>query len=173
MDQVLFDFVSAACKLHNWPLSTVTKHHWWRDMGVSDDDFWQPIHDAGITFWANLDSFPWTRELLAYVDNQFRLKDGNCWTICTSPSRCPDSRIGKLASLHSQGIMPPIPVLFSSEKEKYATEDTILIDDNEEVIRRFRAAGGKGIVFPTPYNEHGDYSSDPVAFIKIMVENVS
>lgn len=58
MDGVLCDFVGAACKLHGRDPATVTHWNFFKDWGMTAEEFWRPIHEAGEDFWANLEPYP-------------------------------------------------------------------------------------------------------------------
>lgn len=172
MDGLLTDFVSAACKLHKKPFSSVTDSRMDITWRMSTDEFWEPIFADGVSFWEGLNPYSWTTELVALLVDKFRLSDDHCWTICTSPTQQPECKTGKLAWLKKHNIKPPIPPLFKKDKARYATRDTILIDDTERVIDQFIIAGGIGILFPAPWNRYGGFSSDPVAWVRESLDMI-
>lgn len=68
MDGVLADFCGAAfrCHGHNYDHDTYPRNEWEiaKVLGVTMDEFWKPIDDAGIEYWANLEPLSWAADLL-------------------------------------------------------------------------------------------------------------
>lgn len=105
-----------------------------------DAAFWQPISDAGASFWANL---PWMsdgQELWRYIK---RYKPN----ILSSPSQDPSSKVGKEAwcKMHINNQYKKIYFYQRAYKQMFAGPERILIDDMEQTIREWNNAGGIGI----------------------------
>lgn len=104
----------------------------------NDDNFWDPINDAGYDFWFNLE---WTKdgkELWDYIkDHQPEL--------LSAPSRQNDSRVAKHDWVDRE--LPNTHLILRSAKHKkdFATPNSILIDDRLDNIIGWREAGGIGI----------------------------
>ena len=163
MDGVLCNFVDSAAKLHGKDASLVT--HWGIDecWGLTEDEFWEPIHRQGRSFWYNLEKYPWTDELISLVESY--AKDVY---ICTTPCRDPDSLKGKLEWI--QDKLPPkyaSRYIMTGHKQLMSKPDTLLIDDSDANIDKF-LRGGKGevITFPRPWNSFRDKADDPLTHIK-------
>lgn len=164
MDGVIADFNGGAAKLFD--RSPETTYVWgfhkknWR---LSDKEFWDTIDANSPNFWKFLPTYPWTFDMVQMMDAHF----GRGWLICSTPGgnvvKC---KKGKRQWLTRLNIRSPIPVLFTDEKERYATLDSILIDDKPKTIDVFNAAGGRGILFPAPWNKYEAFDSDPVTFIE-------
>ena len=86
LDGVLRDFVAASLRVHGREgLASPDFPNTWNYFeawGMNADQFWQPIHDTGSDFWANLKPFP---EMKAIVDCVGRLDPD--FRICTTPSQ--------------------------------------------------------------------------------------
>ena len=95
----------------------------------------------GVRYWAGMPWMPDGEKLYKHIK---KYKP----TILTSPSRDESSRIGK--GVWIKRNMPNTPYKFgykASGKAKYATPSSILIDDREDNINAWKAAGGIGILF--------------------------
>lgn len=108
----------------------------------ADEQFWDLVDkQIGVRFWAGMPWMPEGEKLYQYIKKSKP-------TILTSPSRDESSRIGK--GVWVKRNMPNVPVKFgykASGKAKYAGPNKILIDDREDNIQAWKAAGGIGILF--------------------------
>jgi len=108
----------------------------------ANEQFWDLIdNQIGVRFWAGMPWMPEGEKLYQYIKKSKP-------TILTSPSREESSRIGK--GVWVKRNMPNVPVKFgykASGKAKYAGPNKILIDDREDNIAAWKAAGGIGILF--------------------------
>ena len=108
----------------------------------ANEQFWDLIDkQIGVRYWAGMPWMPEGEELYKYIK---KYKP----TILTSPSRDESSRIGK--GVWVKRNMSGTPVKFgykASGKSKFAGPNKILIDDREDNIAAWKAAGGIGILF--------------------------
>ena len=105
----------------------------------AQEEFWDLIDkQIGVRFWVGMPWMPEGEKLWKYV-KPFKP------TILSSPSRDESSRIGK--GLWVKRNIPGTPLKLSFNKEQYATPTSILIDDRESNITKWKSAGGIGIRF--------------------------
>jgi hypothetical protein len=137
MDGVLVDFVNGYEKFTGKKLGGFTH-------GQANKDFWndfkQVASDKGVSetdFWANLKWLPDGKQLLTYLKSHSP-------TILSAPGRNPESKEGKQIWIKRE--MGNIPYILAYDKSKYATSDSILIDDREDFISKWKAKGGIGIL---------------------------
>lgn len=130
MDGVLVDFEKGYREL----TGTYSKNH------PDNKAFWQPISDAGASFWANLDWMPDGEELWRYIK---KYKPN----ILSAPSQDPSSRVGKEAwvKMHLKNSYNKLYLYSRANKKLFAGENRILIDDMQQTIDEWNAAGGIGI----------------------------
>jgi len=130
MDGVLVDFEKGYREL----TGTYSKNH------PDNKSFWQPISDAGASFWANLDWMPDGEELWRYIK---KYKPN----ILSAPSQDPSSRVGKEAwvKMHLKNNYNKLYLYSRANKKLFAGENRILIDDMQQTINEWNAAGGIGI----------------------------
>jgi cytidyltransferase-like protein len=104
-----------------------------------DGDFWQPITDAGVKFWAGLKWMSDGKELWSYI------KPYNP-EILSAPSREESSKIGKHVWIKNN--IPGIKLILRSaeRKQELAEPNAILIDDRKDNIEQWINAGGIGIL---------------------------
>ena len=108
----------------------------------ANEQFWDLVDkQIGVRFWAGMPWMPEGEELYRYIKKHKP-------TILTSPSREESSRIGK--GVWVKRNMSDVPVKFgfgADGKAKFAGPNKILIDDREDNISAWKAAGGIGILF--------------------------
>ncbi|MFT5126811.1 MAG: 5'(3')-deoxyribonucleotidase [Rhodothermales bacterium] len=161
MDGVLVDFVGAALRRHErrvdeWPPGEFNMA---KVLGIPRRDFWGPLE--GAEFWATLEPTAEAHELMAVLEAEF-----GSWELCilSSPTRDPQCSAGKVQWL--QRCLPDYSrrFLLGPEKRFCAGPDSLLIDDADHNVDRFREAGGCGILFPRPWNRlHA--VTDPLAHV--------
>lgn len=168
LDGVLVDFCRGACKRLGrkypdpWPpgaqsIQSVLK--------IPAPDFWYGI--LGSEFWQNLDWMPDGKKILEIVENEFGRKN---IVICTSPvldEECPKGKI--------QWIKRELPYYYQSRqyligaaKEFCAHRDSVLIDDWEINIDKFRKEGGRTIHVPRPWNVLHDEDAVHTVYTEIQ-----
>ena len=112
------------------------------------DEFWKVIdEDNKISFWVGIPEMPSAKALVDAV------KDYN-FELLTSPSAKKQSYLGKILWVRNHkdlfGRKPRINFKKASEKHLVKPDlqkTDILIDDREDTIGRWNAAGGTGIVY--------------------------
>jgi cytidyltransferase-like protein len=104
-----------------------------------DEDFWQPITDAGIKFWAGLKWMPDGKELWSYI-KPYNPK------ILSAPSREESSKIGKHVWVKNNISDTKLILRSAERKQELAEPNAILIDDREDNIQQWKDAGGIGIL---------------------------
>ena len=111
--------------------------------------FWNLIDEENkISFWVGIPTMPGAADLVDAV------KDYN-YELLTSPSAKKQSYLGKILWVknHTGDVFPSKPrINFKKAKEKHLVKPQlaktdILIDDREDTIGRWNAAGGTGIVY--------------------------
>lgn len=183
MDEVIVDFTGGACLVHGLTREQMERERQQTSLGVwalespmgyakglgrplTIDEFWEPIHEAGERFWVDLQPLPWHADLI----DQLAIKFGSRWDqhfyVVTGPLRLLESYSGKARWLknyfgsHFDRFCP------TTYKELFARDNTVLIDDREENCRKFIAAGGSAILFPSRGNQLHAYADDPVPFVR-------
>lgn len=163
MDGVLVDFVSAALKRHGVTFDQI-EPHWvkgpegwdlWKPVCEVKQipyegfghQFWKPIH-RDADFWSNLQQYSWTDELIRHIEHV-------CpnWHISTSPSQCPSSYAGKIASFQKMFPHRALSYLhLNPNKFMKAKPGVVLIDDSDANCNKFKSAGGHAVLFPQRWN---------------------
>lgn len=131
MDGVLVDFEQGYYELTGKRTSQFLK---------GDADFWKPIEEEGASFWANLPWMPDGQELWRYIK---KYKPN----ILSAPSQDPSSRVGKEVwlKMHLKNSYRNAYFASRSNKKMFAAQNKILIDDIQQTIDEWNAAGGIGI----------------------------
>ena len=169
MDEVLVDFVGGACAAHGWTREQFEKVRtpgvWSMPefMGLSLDEFWEPIHAAGENFWFDLNPTPWCKEVIELAEEYSKE-----WHIVTAPSRCETSYTGKVRWLKSYFGPQFNNFVITPHKHILAQEHTWLIDDREKNVESFCEDGGNALCFPNLGNNLHAYHNDPVGHLRSL-----
>lgn len=117
------------------------------EYGVSENEFWKIVNEAGHNFWANLEPYSW------YIDlfNMCQIS-GIKFSICSTPSYDPFSCSGKLEWLQKHFGKSFRNYSFVCHKHLFAEPHTLLIDDRYTVTNKFSEAGGNVFLIPQFYN---------------------
>jgi HAD superfamily hydrolase (TIGR01509 family) len=176
-DDVLVDFVTAALEVHGradvlaeypagvWHLKDV--------LGITRDEFWQPIDALGPGFWAGLAPLPWADELLTLLEACDEV------AIATAPHPHPHCYAGKFLSLtgHFGGrFADPHKHHFTAAKQRLADKQSILIDDSAANVKAYIDAGGEAILFPQPWNYLGAFhptGESKLAYVRNSLERIA
>lgn len=166
MDEALCGFVEAACAVHQRPVDSVQTWFFYKEAwGLTNDEFWGPIHALGDSFYGEMvKPTSWCYELL---DRVASLGD---YVVMTSPG------IGKPADYSSKRIwidkyIPGAKLIVGSEKHLLAAPGRMLIDDNAETCIKFQEYGGKACCVPFPWNYNFDHVNHRLHYIGQCIDN--
>lgn len=164
LDGVLADFSNGFCQWHGLPEVPPKHQTSWPGIcdhaGLSMAGLERSLRQASSTFWANLPVYPWAQELVSFLDS---LDDVRIMTAAVASEDCVAGKLRWLYQ-HFPDLAPR--TIFCREKFLLARSGVILIDDHDEQIDRFVAAGGFGISFPQPWNRSRIYVDDRLAWIR-------
>jgi 5'(3')-deoxyribonucleotidase len=144
MDGVLVDFDKGYKELtgkHTKHVDLQDKNEFW---GLLD----RSLKDKGLTeydYWVNLEWMPDGQTLWNYI------KGYNPY-ILTAPSRDPGSRQGKTEWATRLDGMKKLYFKPAKFKSEYSDKNRILIDDRQDTIDSWNAAGGIGILHTSTAN---------------------
>lgn len=173
MDEVLADFIGAACVVHGFSVEELTLKRTpgtWditEALGVSVTKFWKQINKGGKAFWSEIAPLPWKNDVMELVESMT-----TDWHIVSSPSYSISSYTGKVNWLKKQFGHDFTRFALTPHKEIFANPNTILIDDREENLEKFRAHGGLGVVFPSLGNSLHELRQDPVTYVQLQLEEI-
>jgi 5'(3')-deoxyribonucleotidase len=154
LDGVICNFIKGALSIHNQSGYPVKNWSFFKDWGMSSEDFWGKI-DKDTTFWESLEPYPWMGELVSLLPN---------FTLSTSPSFSPYCYYGKRKWVQKYFGYDFSNLMIGAQKELMAQSNRILIDDSEKNCERFISAGGHAILFPQEWNVNR--GKDPILYIK-------
>ena len=102
--------------------------------------FWELIDiKIGVKFWIGMDFMPQGRELWDFIKPYQP-------DLLTSPSRDNNSRLGKnLWVKNNLSPKPKVIFSYSKDKQRFANENSILIDDKKSNINEWTSRGGIAI----------------------------
>ena len=137
MDGVLVDFESGYEKLTGIDLKGEYRP------GV--EDFWKPIEQAGVKYWASLKWMPDGKQLWSYIKPYTP-------ELLSAPSKSESSKIGKYVWVKNNLPGTKLILRYANRKKELANPESILIDDRQVNIDQWEAAGGVGILHTNTTN---------------------
>ena len=166
LDGVLVDFVSGIHEVFDeqYKYGDPLEWNFFKKFGVTFDI----VNEACcVDFWADLHWMHDGRLILDEVQRKF----GEIYLL-TTPMPNPGSGTGKL--LWIKEYIPDLykrTILSYASKSLLAGPDTLLIDDKDENIAEFVAAGGCGILVPRPWNELHGWADETLQVVKNSLED--
>lgn len=173
MDGVLARFSKGACRLHGRE-SMYIEDSWhptwdiWDHMGLSKEDFWKTINEAGQIFWSSLEPYPWHFALLNLAERHGApVIASDASASCHCPS-------GKASWLEQHAPHLAEDYHFTKKKSRLSQPGTILIDDNEKQVSAFLGAKnpGKAILFPQPWNRNRHLVHDRLGYVEQQLKGI-
>jgi len=164
MDGVLADFSRAASLVHGMGTARPTHWNWYKDWGITTEEFWKPIHELGGGFYKRwVQAYPWAVTVVHLV------ADADDFVIFSSPSDSEYGYSGKKAwiDMHIQPHFEKrIRIHVGTDKYLMAGPDRLLIDDFDMNIRTFREYGGHTVTFPQPWNSQREVEPGDLNYLR-------
>jgi 5'(3')-deoxyribonucleotidase len=167
MDGVLADFVGSSCRIHGRDIDTADCWDYFQNWNMSENDFWQPINEAGRGFWADLEPFPWMQELVSLVKDV----EPN-FQVLTKPSNHPECTAGKMDWLHRHFGKRFRNYIFAPNKNLLASRGRLLIDDSDSNVSGFIEYGGAAYLLPQPWNSRSGMTTDDFTPLVVEIERL-
>jgi len=159
IDGVLANFNKPACEAvgASYPPST---WHWYEDI---PDGFNRVNGICNRSFWADLEWMHDGHDIMRIVTHYFSPHD---IYLCTTPMPNSDSASGKVdwVNRHLPAYESRL-IITTAPKSLLASPDRLLIDDKTKSVNEFRAAGGKAILVPRPWNILSHIADESSKFI--------
>lgn len=153
IDGVLADFVGAALALHKadnpWNNgNNLGKYELPELIGMSANKFWEPTNTH--EFWESLTPLPEGIAMLKFLEHDF---PRDKIYLATSPTLSPHCSAGKHAWIAKHLPNYTRKSFIGASKEVFGMiPSSILIDDCETNIDKFIQVGGRGLLWPQPWN---------------------
>ncbi len=167
MDGVLCNMVKSAMSLYGLPigesLSTDGKYDVARATGVSKTQFWKRVKEAGPAFWANLELYPWTIELI----NACKMVAPTI-IITKPPHTVPEAACGKIEWIYEHFGRTTEDYVITPSKHLLAQPNRLLIDDDGKNTKAWTKAGGRAILFPQPWNDSILSVEDVIEYVRTI-----
>ncbi len=153
VDGVLCDFVGGALRLFRREdlLSSWPPGEWSiaKLLGLTEGDFWAGI-DRDFVFWETLRPTAEYQDIMEAVEKRF----GDNVYLLTSPSLNPACLAGKARWIKSYLPAYYRKFFMGTAKHALAGPGRFLIDDYDKNVDDWRAAGGRALLLPRPWNRN-------------------
>lgn len=112
-------------------------------------EWWENITKHGTHFWEYMPLYSQAKDLISFVE-----KISKNYAVLTSPSRHPESIVGKVNFYRNNFGQAWVRnhLLIGAPKYVCAHWNSLLVDDRDAGISEFEYHGGHGIVYPRPWN---------------------
>ena len=166
MDGVLVDFFTGVNEIFNIT-KPPHKYNWFEDYNVTRD---QLNKVCGARFFSNLDWMSDGREIEEVVRRKFGSE--NIYLV-TLPMPNSESWKGKVnwVNKHLSHYNKRFTIS-TAPKSLLAGPNTLLIDDKDENIAEFVAAGGKGILVPRLWNKNYDCQRSALDYVEHKLDEI-
>ena len=181
MDGVLVDFLDGVHRAFNIPYSTDT-HPYEKGKWNMLEDIKRPFCEGNFSFetvndlctvgfWRGLNWMHDGHEILAAIVKKFTYS--NEISLLTTPMPNFGSWTGK-----AYWVNKHIPtfngrlIITQEPKKLFAGPDTLLIDDRDENIEEFEAAGGQGILVPRLWNKLHNWANNTLQVVEQSLETL-
>jgi len=167
LDEVLVDFVSGFGDHYGYDFEGLDGWNMEAHIGISKDEFYSMLNDLGHDFWANLDKHTWADDLVDLVESN----SADVYIVST-PSQNPGAWSGKL-----EWVKKNLPakythnVILTSDKHLLADIHSLLIDDKQKNINKFKQCDGWAIPFPQLWNDADRYIGSRLEYVKRFLEH--
>lgn len=171
LDGTIINFVGGALLAHGVtanPYDDPRNHGVWDVVGLirmQPEKFWKKM---GFDFWLSLDWLPDGKDILRMVEARYGAEN---IALCTSPCDTEGCMDGKRAWI--RGHLPQYRkrFVFTQAKEVLAGQRTLLIDDCDANVDKFREAGGQTILVPRPWNRNHELSDRTLRVMSLFLED--
>lgn len=162
IDGVLADFVADALRVHGREGHSVTHWNFFEDFPMTLSDFWRGIDGEGEDFWLNLKAYDWMDSLLSIVGEY------GDFTLATTPSLSHHCCSGKRLWIQKHFGQRFTKYMIGGQKHLMAKPGVVLIDDNDDNVKKFADCGGAAILFPQPWN--ANRGMEPISHVTHSLE---
>lgn len=166
VDGVLADFTTAALKIHNKHIDYADlSWDFYKQLGITEEEFWEPLN---YDFWFNLEK---TKEADQIVDVVTAIFGVENVVLLTSPCDTKGCVDGKLDWVKKHYPQFRRQTFVGGNKYLVGNKDTVLIDDSDVNIDKYRDKGYPAWLVPRPWNKRKHLESP--LFPQILHANLS
>ncbi|MEK0324963.1 MAG: hypothetical protein QQN63_04600 [Nitrosopumilus sp.] len=160
MDGVITNFIPAICKLHNKSNpyddpKNLGNYDLAAMLGMTSEKFLEPTNDT--EWWYDLEPTIDFESIMELIYKYFKPND--ICILSNIPLNAPFAYVGKY--LWCKKHLPSIKhILLGTTKEFCACSDSVLLDDDDFKVDKFRMAGGRAVLIPRPWNRLFNHSGE-------------
>lgn len=110
-----------------------------------DPEMWKMIDKEGEAWWENMEKLPWADDLIDILK-----KESKDLFFLSSPSKSPTCYSGKIKWVIKNYPKMDRDVFLGCKKHLFAGPNTLLVDDTDKKIKKFREYGGHAFKWPCP-----------------------
>jgi 5'(3')-deoxyribonucleotidase len=110
-----------------------------------DDKMWPMIDAEGEEWWEDMEKLPWADDLIDLLR-----KESKDFFFLSSPSDSPLCYSGKIKWVLKNYPDLSKKLILGTQKHMFAGPNTLLVDDTDKKIKKFREYGGHAFKWPCP-----------------------
>jgi len=165
LDGVLRDWISGIYKLFDCePIKNIgwstLPDYVCKEYNISKSVFWER---QNYYFWANLNPLPYMHQILDLLP-----RERTC--ILTSPTLNSAGGTQAWIRKYLPRFFDRKQYLIGPAKQFCASYASLLIDDNDEHVEKFRKYGGSAILFPQPWNKNSNKTGQRMEYFKEQMQ---
>lgn len=135
------------------------------DFNMTGREFWNGLTEQ---FWRTIPLYPWAKKLVKELEKKHNV-------VFLSAVGMPQAAAGRLIWIkkHFNSLYFDKRYLVGPAKQYCARGNAILVDDKDDNVEKFVAAGGHGLIFPQSWNsgrEAWEYGIDVLDFVTFQIE---
>lgn len=162
MDGVLVQMAEGVCEFHNkpWPYKEGERGPWKLAplLGLTEEECWAPL---GYDYWRNQKPYPYMREFVDLLEEHFGPENICLLSAPIETRGCIDGKRDWIAE-----HLPDYKwrCQFGWAKQFCASPNSVMIDDRESNIIKFKKAGGHTFLVPGAWNNR--FQEHPLEALK-------
>jgi len=172
MDEVLTDFNKKVYEVFGIPYKYETlseNYNYFSEIGQTRESV---SEKCNVAFWKSIEWMHDGIDILCAVLNTFPARANEIYLLSV-PMPNLKSYEGKLLWVREHfPILEKRTIIMETPKSLFAGPDTLLIDDKDENIEEFVAAGGQGLLVPRPWNRAHFYADRTLDIVKQFLEDL-
>ncbi len=139
--RIAIDLDGVLCDWHGRSKDMIGKTGFELREAGGDDLLWSEVSKHGEPFWSEMNWMEDGKNLFSFIRENFQ----DYFILSAQAKKIPESATGKVKWVRREIGLIPIVVCKAVDKQIFASENVVLVDDMERNIDQWRERGGIGI----------------------------